>query len=435
VDNTFDVPKGSIGYILDVLSNDAANVTPTTLTIKSVTSGTNGGTIVIGPTGTDIRYTPVSGFEGTEQFKYTVQNAEGLTATATVTVQVGNASPSVQFRLETTDLDGNFLDSVPQGDQFQLRVYVQDVRAGVTDPGVFAGYLDLLYDSLLVSTSPDTTVGSKFDFQVQFGPEYDANGLSGNDDISNLIDELGAFQTSGAPLGSSEFLLAAVTFDADRVGTARFAADPADISPMHDVLTYEPAEDVALNAIKLGSTSITITPSGGGEAGFTNLRDARDVNNDGTVSPVDALYVINAIGKYGAANLVGWSWSEGEAAGNTPALGFLDVDGNGRLTPLDALVVINKLNEKDANGEGEASTAAWYSAGPTSDAEGESVLPLSSAPAQLSVADVPTSAYLTANRADAALQSWEAKSDPASAKTGSDFAAAIDEIWGDLGRA
>ncbi len=443
VDNTFDVSKSSIGNILNVLSNDVANVTPTTLTITSVTSGTNGGTIVIGPTGTDIRYTPVNGFEGTEQFKYTVQNAEGLTATATVTVQVGNASKSVQFRLATTAPDGTTLTTVNQGEQFQLRVYVQDMRADFRespgDPdlrGVFAGYLDLLYDSLLVSTSPNTTPGSSFDFEVQFGAEY-GNLLSGNDTISNLIDEVGAFQTSVSPLGPGEFLLATITFDADRVGTAVFTSDPADISPMHDVLTYEPVESVEVSAIKLGSTQITILSSGGGEAGFTNPRNANDVNNDGTVSPVDALFVINAINKNGAVNLVGWSWSEGEAAGagNTPALGFLDTNGDGRLSPIDALCVINALNGEQANAEGESVASAWYAVNPTSDAEGESALPLNSTPAQLSVAEVPTSAYLTANRTDAALQSWEAQSDPASAKTSSDFAAAIDEIWGDLGRA
>jgi hypothetical protein len=437
VDDTFDVEPGVNKFSLKVLANDLANSPVGTMTVTGVRSvGATEGTIEVGPSGADVLYTVGSGFEGTEQFTYTMRNADGMESSATLTVQVGDADKSVQLRLATTDLSGGTITSVQQGEQFQLRVYVQDVRAAAADRGVFAAYLDVLYDSLLVSTSPDTTPGSTFDFQVQFGPEY-TNFLSGSDAVPNLINELGAFQTSGAPLGSGEFLLAAITFDADRVGTARFAADPADLSPTHDVLTYEPVEAVDLSVINLGSTSITILSSGSGEAGLTNPRNANDVNNDGTVSPVDALFVINAINKFGAANLVGWSWSEGEAAGagKTPAMGYLDVTGDGFLSPADALCIINALNGEKANAEGESVASAWYAVNPTSDAEGESALPLNSTPAQLSVAEVPTSAYLTANRTDAALQSWEAQSDPASAKTSSDFAAAIDEIWGDLGRA
>ncbi len=69
---------------------------------------------------------------------------------------------------------------------------------------------------------------------------------------------------------------------------------------------------------------------------------AEDVNRDFSVSPIDALLVINALYN----NRKGIGVGEGES-GSSRA--YLDVSGDGRLSPLDALIVINELN---AEGEG-----------------------------------------------------------------------------------
>ncbi len=74
---------------------------------------------------------------------------------------------------------------------------------------------------------------------------------------------------------------------------------------------------------------------------FHNGLIANDVNKDFTVSPLDALLVINALNKK-ATGVSG----EGEAGS---AKSFVDVSGDGVLSPLDALLVINELN---AEGEG-----------------------------------------------------------------------------------
>ena len=102
-----------------------------------------------------------------------------------------------------------------------------------------------------------------------------------------------------------------------------------------------------------------------------NPANRRDVDNDGNVSPLDVLIVINAIN---ALNQTG----EGEPPSNSKF--FLDVTGDENLSPLDALTVINWLNgdssgdvpfetgdgegsgESSGEGEGEASPAntfAW----------------------------------------------------------------------------
>jgi hypothetical protein len=62
-----------------------------------------------------------------------------------------------------------------------------------------------------------------------------------------------------------------------------------------------------------------------------NALIAEDVNQDGVVTPIDALIVINELNKNGPRPV--------EAVSHT-----VDVNGDGYVTPLDSLVVINELN-------------------------------------------------------------------------------------------
>ena len=107
-----------------------------------------------------------------------------------------------------------------------------------------------------------------------------------------------------------------------------------------------PFEPLAGNLI-VGSTAPTSS-----ESLWQNLQDNTDVNNDGVLSPLDALLVINELNG---------RWIIG-ASGRLPdtrpkILGplYLDVNGDGLVSPLDALIVINELNKRLA-GEGESAT-------------------------------------------------------------------------------
>jgi subtilisin-like proprotein convertase family protein len=70
-----------------------------------------------------------------------------------------------------------------------------------------------------------------------------------------------------------------------------------------------------------------------------NASDPRDVNNDGIVSPIDALLTINALNE--RTGIAGQATSTRNATSNL----FLDVSGDGMLSPIDTLLVINWLNE------------------------------------------------------------------------------------------
>lgn len=78
-----------------------------------------------------------------------------------------------------------------------------------------------------------------------------------------------------------------------------------------------------------------------------NLKNQLDVDDDGTISPLDVLTLINDINQFGVREL------------QNPAIGqlirFLDVDDDGTISPIDVLMVINWLNSRSSGqGEGEA---------------------------------------------------------------------------------
>jgi len=93
---------------------------------------------------------------------------------------------------------------------------------------------------------------------------------------------------------------------------------------------------------------------------YTNANNRLDVNNDGSISPIDVLQLVNYINFNGAGRL---------PFPVTLAIPpYLDVDGDGSVGPLDVLSVINFINARNtgnAEGEGEAdelSGNSWFSA-------------------------------------------------------------------------
>lgn len=83
-----------------------------------------------------------------------------------------------------------------------------------------------------------------------------------------------------------------------------------------------------------------------------NPTNRYDVDNDGFVSPIDALILINDINLNGDRVL----------PASTTRPPFLDVDGDGSISPLDVLAVVNFINERgNAAGEGEGmESLGWF---------------------------------------------------------------------------
>lgn len=77
-----------------------------------------------------------------------------------------------------------------------------------------------------------------------------------------------------------------------------------------------------------------------------NPHNPSDVNNDGVVTPIDALILVNELNSGGGGPLP----TDGDGE---PPDEMLDVNGDGVLSPMDVLIIINELNNGGMSGEGE----------------------------------------------------------------------------------
>ena len=114
----------------------------------------------------------------------------------------------------------------------------------------------------------------------------------------------------------------------------------------------EGTTSVLLQAIAVGhlSSELNLFIQDGVPFTWTNARNRFDTNDDGKVSPLDALLVINDL------NLSGSRWLG--RPGMRPQV-FIDVSGDEFLSAIDPLMVINFLNSgyADGGGEGEGESA------------------------------------------------------------------------------
>lgn len=77
---------------------------------------------------------------------------------------------------------------------------------------------------------------------------------------------------------------------------------------------------------------------------------ALDVNNNGTIQPIDALIIINDLNRNKIRDL------PSRLAGEDQIPNFFDVSGDSKITPIDALIIINWLN-RQPNGRGSGEWA------------------------------------------------------------------------------
>lgn len=204
------------------------------------------GSIVLNGDGS-FTYTPNSGFTGVDSFTYTTSDGTLSSAPATVMITVAQ-SDLVRIRLEAAASDGTPIDAISVGQSFVVNAYVEDLRG--TPQGVFAGYLDVMYDSALAAVNGTISYSSVF-----------ANGRSGSTTTPGLIDEVGSFTQS--TLGGGEALLFSVPMIANAVGTLELIPDAADQFPAHDTLLHGINTAIPIGLLDFVSDTIAITAANG----------------------------------------------------------------------------------------------------------------------------------------------------------------------------
>jgi uncharacterized secreted protein with C-terminal beta-propeller domain len=235
--------------------------------------------------------------------------------------QQDDSEPMVRIRLEAVDADGNAITRVQAGESFTLNVYAEDLRPDAQ--GVFAVYVDVLYQDRLLRVEGD----------IEFGPDF-TNGQNARVGSPGLIGAVGAF-ANFTPPGESQRVVARIPVVAERTGRASLAVTLAD-GATSEVLLYGANEAVPQRRIALEGTELTVRP------GWHNFDEPTDVNSDGVTSAQDALVTINSINNDGIRPL---DRVPDDIDDTFRAVHFfLDVNRDGHLTPQDTLVTVNALN-------------------------------------------------------------------------------------------
>lgn len=341
VDDSFRIPTAN-STRLDVISNDVLGPTGIVSQVVIVRAPGSGNLTV--NSDFSINYTPNGGSTDFDSFSYALVTADGVRSIADVTLALANADANDALNISLSIVDGvidgvntPITGSIPVGSRFGVQIMVDDLRTALeANPlGVFAAFADILYDAKFARLANTTAGDARFNFDVVFGADFGDgnNGGFGIANIPGIIDEFGSFVTTGnATTPRDPNVLATVYFDAIARGTFNIKTNPADSLPQRESLFFQPASPIPVERIRFGTVSVTIG-SGEGEA-LQNPFNAADVNNDGLVTPLDALLVINQLSRTVRG--------EGESASSTIGR-FTDVTGDGLVTPLDALTVINVI--------------------------------------------------------------------------------------------
>ena len=358
---------------LDILANDNLGPTGSVREFGLVTNPTFG-TIDIDENGTPdnvnddfFAYRPNAGVNGLERFTYFIVTEDGVNSTAEVTIPLGNTNSGALVGFDFSLVSAVFNSSTGEfesgaaladtttfnvGQTFGLQISADDLRT-LNETFVFAGFLDVLYSQDTIRPVAGV-LGSEFDFDVEFGDSFNEDAGVGTAARLGIIDEFGSLsQAISIDQGTNPATLATLFFETVSTGPIRFVGSPADASPSQDTLLFEVGESVApvdVDEIRYDVLTTSVIVGGGEGESLQNPVLAQDVNNDGVVSPIDALLIINRMGRP--------SFAEGESISRNSIAYYTDVNGDNETTALDALQVINYLSRNNSNNfEGESDVA------------------------------------------------------------------------------
>lgn len=179
-----------------------------------------------------------------------------------------------------------------------LEAFVQDVRS--TPAGVFAAYLDVLFDVTLVAIDGPLTIGGQF-----------PNGHSGKLNVAGLVNEVGGSADFGLPPGNG--LVFRLPMHMLQTGQVDFIPNSAEDFPFHYVLLRGVTKGMPASRIEYVGASLLAQ-----NARWQNTKLPADVHvdGDGYLSPTNVLIVINEINRLAdLGGMGGEPEGEGEGVG------------------------------------------------------------------------------------------------------------------------
>lgn len=389
-DDSFEAAEDSADNKLDILANDAYG--PGVELTVSIISGPAHGSAAVALDGRHVLFTPVPDYYGSDTFVYAIADGHGMDqATVTVTVRNVNDPPIARedaFQVDE-DSSGNRLD-VLANDSYLPDPEERLTIAAVSPPD-HGGTVHIEPDGSSLRYEPARDFFGTESFT--YGVEDEHGGFTiatvtvtvrGGNHLPIARDDAFTFYDDGTEHTLDVLANDSIAPDVDETLRVIAVTPPArgtvTLAPDGGTVLYRP------NAPFSGSDEFTykITDGRGGEAEarvmltvrqyWQNLPDTCDVNNDGWVTPLDALLVINRLNTSGAGPL---------PPPQSPFLPppYYDVNGDQHVTPLDVLRVVNRINQRAQGGEGETdaegASPIVYGGGPVAagDAAGRAPTP------------------------------------------------------------
>lgn len=352
---------------LNVLDNDIVD-SRVTAQITAVTQPSDG-RVEIAPDGQDVLFTPAADFWGDVSFTYTLTDSNGSADTATVRVTVENVDdgprPFDDVFAVDEDSSDNLLN-VLENDQHPDPGGKESLRiTGVSSPsggGIVA--IDTDGTGLTYTPAPNAYEAETFTYTVR-----DEDGDTATATVTININEIPDPPTLEDD-AFTVFVDGGETISLNVLANDSYAPDPPE--DLFVVSATQPSEGSVKVRADGGSLLFTPPATAGdlvltydatdGEFTVTaevtihvrlrgqNYRGGDpsahlDVNDDGFITPLDALLVINRINNVGP----------GPVPADLDPPPFYDTSGDHFITPQDALLVVNYLNHGPDAGEGEKS--------------------------------------------------------------------------------
>jgi hypothetical protein len=237
----------------------------------------------------------------------------------------------VELGLRAVDENGQTLEAVTEGDTFWLEFIADDLRP--RGLGVYAAFLDLVVPTEhLVITGP-----------VEYGVGF--SRIAGGEFDEGEIDDLGAIGLTVAAPGGEPQQIYRIGVQAVGAGEITLQPEAADAV---GTATLIRGRDTEVPEYLLRYTPLSLSIVAKPEV------DPLDVDGNGTLTAGDALLVINFLGRFGTTSVdeleekVLGVAAEGEQGTDTEMekMRRYDTSGDGKISALDALVIINDLGRK-----------------------------------------------------------------------------------------
>jgi VCBS repeat-containing protein len=388
-------PEGDAFSVTGV--NGAAELTGTTTQGAAVTLTANGG-LTYNPTNAAALQALPAGGTTVDTFTYTATDVHGGSNEATVSITVDgindlpvagndtvdvprNATTAITILSNDNDVDGviTLVCQVAGPTQGDLQLSV------ATDPGCSGSLVDISGNTVNYTPDPGISGPDQFTYRVKDDTtsgwstatatvvievndpphaEHDVynSGTGVTDPVTvylnaiNIVNVLANDTDSDGTLDASSVTVASSpvhgTAVAQADGTIYYTPAVGTPAGTTDTFTYQVQDDDGAWS-NVANVNLLIQPD---PTPWQNKPVAEDVNDDGTVSPLDALIGINAMNAntYPGGTLP-------VVSGTVTPPPFYDVETvttPGILAPLDVLVVINWLNDNatdigSSEGEGE----------------------------------------------------------------------------------